>query len=117
MEYRKSCDDDLGAQDTNIFDWNNIVSDQDLKKAERKKQTYYEKKETTVEKIKKGEVTLLTKAKVNEKSFCSFSITKQDTFTKTPLKNGVRFKSPNPFIFLVPRAGLEPARWGSTEGF
>jgi hypothetical protein len=32
-------------------------------------------------------------------------------------KKGVNLMSVNPLILLVPRAGVEPARWVTTEGF
>ena len=107
----------ISRQNTrDLFDRNNIVSDQDLKEAVRKKQTYYEKQETTVEETKRGEVTFLKKPKANDKNILLFFFHKTGHTNCKTIKEGLGLNHLTP-LFLVPRAGVEPARWGTTEGF
>ena len=79
--------------------------------------SYVERVEEIGEGIKRREIICLEKGQSESiKNLLSLS-GKLWAYPKAQaLKKGLGDSNLTPF-FLVPRAGLEPARWGTTEGF
>jgi len=100
-----------------VFDRYNIVSEQDLKEAITKKQAYHAKQENEAVDTKRGEVVQFQQHRMSsQKNFISDG----HSLGTVTIKSNKKEISPNaakPLKYMVPRAGLEPARWSPTEGF
>jgi len=101
-----------------VFDRYNIVSDQDLKEAITKKQAYHARQNVTeAVETTRGELVPFNQHRMSSQKNFNFGGYSLGTVTIKSNKKGISFYRANPLIYLVPRAGFEPARESPPEGF